>query len=921
MLILLLLTFSVNAQSGQKKYQSYYPKDLSARNSFACGMGEAKGCQPISHETLKQLDQCAVNTNIDGPVGDIGFLLMNRYADTLFFQELANRSVIATDCQVQILSAETSPLVESGWKVFQTIQPLLSALIELRDQESKNQEQEIRRLSTNASDISVNRVLSKRTDRFKKINASIDKLLAEIPYGEHEITKSALRNLAGKNVTQEQFSSAYTEALPKLKAKYLEAQKTFQGIKNNKTGEYELSFAQKVELYRAPASQEMLKQLDPKGTSLRCRFNSCYVKGPRNEKFAAMIGLAGVTALSLGTTSPFLAGAAAVGAASFSLTQAYDSCTQKTLSVSADVQRTCSPDHLAQTTLSQMNRTNCAVDATLLALDVLLPGLAGARKLAQVADQGQTLVVASKATKAEVSTLSLGNTKATQMLHAAPEAVIVVTAPKKKILVNNKFAAKETPAIRDNLKHAVEDSPELKTAYEEIQYAYMKGQEGKELRYEILALENAKPKNVRKIKKLKRKLADLDRQIEIINDRFIKNMHGIYAEAGIPSKMVKNDQGSLVLELDFTVQPKNSKAFKFWKEIHETFKVKNVTLSLKDNAQAGFGGFFQPGAGRLDMGPAGAISLLDDYVNSIGKHEARHAMLMAMRMKGDDSIYHTVFSASQDGKLLNDFKMYDGYMSSEELYTFSTDLQSLAKVFKDDFVTNPAKRDGLLEQITDQSSSLQKVASSQENLAKDFITSIDDSIKKNDFSEVSINKGLDGNYHLNLLDSKKRQSLLSFVSPAEKKMFEKLLKSQDEMGVSFEKYFKDQLTKKGVDYQDLNARFPDKLTASESTMINELNQNFIQSPSGKLAEQNMAVAKIEILQSARKRFKDLQDLSVIQRAEGEKLEKLISAYKDPANGGKPQQLEAVRSQMFHTAKNVKEDYKGFALNNRSPAKN
>lgn len=432
-----LILFSVNvfAQAGQSRaadgneLRTYAPNELDFRNSASCSMGNSSSCLPISRETLQELYTCAAHVDLVGDVSEIGFLLLNRYADSAFFQEIANRSDRATRCQLDILAGNTAPVVNSAWQVFETLQPLLKALTQLRDQEAAAQDRELRSLSVTASDGAVMGVLNRRTAKFQEIETSIEELLRQLPFGEHEEVRSSLRRMAGRNITREQFSRAYGGTLPGLRRKFQDAQRDLQAVRDTGTGEYNLTFSQKTELYRAPGAEAFLQQIDPSGRSLRCRFDACYVNGPRNAQMAALVLLGGATILSLGTASPFLTVGLAVGAASLSANQAIHSCFQDTMNVSAEIQRSCTPETLARTTTSQMSKTSCAVDASLALLDVALPGSAllrrGLRATRPGAAGSEALAAASNRTDDLLSgTARLGRSSA----DTAAGDVIVVTA-------------------------------------------------------------------------------------------------------------------------------------------------------------------------------------------------------------------------------------------------------------------------------------------------------------------------------------------------------------------------------------------------------------------------------------------------------------------------------------------------------------
>src|SRR5690606_12170962 len=122
---------------------------------------------------------------------------------------------------------------------------------------------------------------------------------------------------------------------------------------------------------------------------------------------------------------------------------------------------------------------------------------------------------------------------------------------------------------------------------------------------------------------------------------------------------------------------------------------------------------------RMEIGPHQGLQLLEEFVNTTGRHELRHSMFLAKRNRGEDSIFHLQFHASPGGRnLLNKDRMYDAYMSAEELYTFSTDLETYAKIFKGDLITNLENRKNTLNKIYGHNKSLQVVSNASRELAE-----------------------------------------------------------------------------------------------------------------------------------------------------------------------------------------------------------
>lgn len=352
----------------------------SAGTSFSCGVGDATSCKDISPETLNSLDACAATVDIAGSISDIGFLLYNQYADVIFFQEIANRSVQATECQINILSGNRAPLANSAWDIYQTIQPLLEALRQAKqDQQTRLRTELQRSLTPNGMSVLQLEV----RNNIERINGVIDQLLGQLPFGEHDAVKESLRGNAGAPISKAQFTSSYNSGLNSLKGFFEESQLEFASKRNQEKGYYDLSLSDRISLYNSPGTQAFLEQVDPSGESLKCRFDRCFIDGPRNTRIASLVAVLGVTIISFGTASPFIGAVAAIGGAALSANEVQNSCFKSTLNTTAQNEWVCTPEHLARTSLALHSNTQCAVDMAMLALDVTIPGIAGLRSAAR----------------------------------------------------------------------------------------------------------------------------------------------------------------------------------------------------------------------------------------------------------------------------------------------------------------------------------------------------------------------------------------------------------------------------------------------------------------------------------------------------------------------------------------------------------
>jgi hypothetical protein len=203
----------------------------------------------------------------------------------------------------------------------------------------------------------------------------------------------------------------------------------------------------------------------------------------------------------------------------------------------------------------------------------------------------------------------------------------------KKVAVLNRFVRRD--------KAMIETQKALKPLYQDLTLAHKTNRKLRLLEKEMHQLEGTQPLSAEaaeKLKKLELEAMGLDEELNLINDRYLRATHALYVKDGIPSKIVGSNKG-IYLELDFSTPPTGERAFEFYRKIQQRFGVDKVTLNLKENVRNSSGGFFSENAKRIEMGPNQGFSLLDDYFNSVSKHESRHAMFSAKRVAGDDSTF------------------------------------------------------------------------------------------------------------------------------------------------------------------------------------------------------------------------------------------------------------------------------------------
>lgn len=502
----------------------------------------------------------------------------------------------------------------------------------------------------------------------------------------------------------------------------------------------------------------------------------------------------------------------------------------------------------------------------------------------------------------------------------------------KKLIQNTKTSSSDEvmAAFNEREKLTAKVSKELKPLLQDVQLANSKGAEMDEIQRAYTKFAAIKPRTKAisdRLHDLEMAHAGVNRELIDLNNNFVQKMHVLFKKDGIPSVIVatKDDTPAwrffpgkdqelgkeiLTLKLDFSAAPNSDAAFKYYRRVQKKFGISEVTLSLKDTAERSFLGAFYPGIARLEIGPEGARGLIQEYINSTGKHESRHAMFAAKRKTGDDSIFHTQFQASGDGHLLNEVRYYDTYMSSEELYTFSTDLQSLAQTFKGDSITDEVKRVSLLNQIYNKNEGLITISETQKEVALSMVKSLKKILAQpKEVPPVRFQIHENGNFELNFSDELGRTTTTTFVSENEKKLLKKYQEAQKEFEAGGEAFIRKEMKARGID----PVAFEKKITENNGTpedfqLINELYGNYVKTGQAQKLKDAMVIATRPVIIAAKVRLEKLHKLATIQNREAHVLQGLvIKTAKDPKH------TEAMKKQMFLMAKNVKEDFKGFAL--------
>lgn len=505
--------------------------------------------------------------------------------------------------------------------------------------------------------------------------------------------------------------------------------------------------------------------------------------------------------------------------------------------------------------------------------------------------------------------------------HAGPRKCLVTMLdllnPRSTV---NKLVA--TPSASEFTKLQALKEAELKPLVSNLQDAYKKGRELQEMRYRLIGLQNSNKtaEVIKELQQIETSFARIRSEITVLNDDYLRKMHEIYQVHGIPSQLIKGQDGALILKLDFNASPGDARAFEFYRRIKNKFGLNEVTLSLKDNAENGSAGFFMPSVKRIEMGPQQGFSMLEDYFNSVSKHESRHSMFANKRITGDDSIFHVQFHASQNGNLLNKEKVYDSYMSSEELYTFSTDLQSLGQALNRNDFTNVNSTRQLLEQITESNQMFKIVSQSTKSVTQDMLAALDE-LKNQEAiaTKIGIIERNDGSLNLSFADKLGRQTQIVLVNAQEKSDGLKLLQAKKNLNQRLEQEVIQLIQKSGGDVPSLIQRLSsDQATAEDIARLQKFSKEAMEISEIQAQIKQMDDLAKPLLKNARENMLQLNRLAEIQLLESQKILKHLEQLKTtPALD--LQTVQSLKENMFKLAKNVKEDYKGFALG-QNPSK-
>lgn len=476
----------------------------------------------------------------------------------------------------------------------------------------------------------------------------------------------------------------------------------------------------------------------------------------------------------------------------------------------------------------------------------------------------------------------------------------------------------QVPRMLSRMDEAAElvarTSEELKPVYDDLAAA-----EKLRVRYRALVHEGEEFKKMKDLTpaQLERNTARagemkiLEGEIYGVNQKFVENISAVFEKQKIPFTLSYDSHRAQMLVLDFS-QPSSNYAVEMYRRVSERFGLNKITLSLNENTLISSRGFFMSHTKRIDMGPEQAMDLLREHFNTVSKHESRHGMFFAKRAKGKESIFHVRFKSSAAEDFLNDKKFYHEYMSAEELYTFSTDIQSLAQGLKGEYLIDVLKRDEILKAIGSKNKNLGIVATTSRDMSQGMMDSIDEALKlKNPSQKLEFISNRDETFTIVTKDKLGRKGEMIFVSPSDKNIVKHAKTILTDLEAKKKIYIDKKMSDAGVNLGGLERdRNYGQISAQHQQMLQNFEAQYLASSEGQSLTHLLDNASRAVFEKTRHQFSELNKMSAIQLRQSEILTKELTLHHSTQS---PSQLKVARDQMFKMAKNVKEDYSGFAL--------
>lgn len=356
------------------------PSDRGLLTSVEGVMGGMHRCESPTAKELASVDKKIPRLKIAGSVNDVakfGKRTVENYLEDFFFQEIAFRSHMTTQCQLKFLnsyaqdSSVSSPLNENGWKVYGQYHRVLHQMMTVRN-EKKSFQASIRsghdpmdRSSIQAKRDMQGAVLGEEA---AGLDQGINSIIAQIPFGQHKDVREALRKLAlEEEVSEKDFISVYSDELDELRPKLEKAERYFDK-KKDKEGFYEISRGDKIAFVQSGRADLLLKEIDPEGTRLACRIKAQYSSGPVTTQLLLMLGLV-VASVATDGAAAVLVG---LGMTATMIADVQHQCFKPTMNISSAEVNSCDVNRMAASSIEEASMISCGVSVAFATLPVLM---------------------------------------------------------------------------------------------------------------------------------------------------------------------------------------------------------------------------------------------------------------------------------------------------------------------------------------------------------------------------------------------------------------------------------------------------------------------------------------------------------------------------------------------------------------------
>ena len=176
---------------------------------------------------------------------------------------------------------------------------------------------------------------------------------------------------------------------------------------------------------------------------------------------------------------------------------------------------------------------------------------------------------------------------------------------------------------------------------------------------------------------------------------------------GVGTSIIRSDFLEHILVLIIHADPWSANpAARLYGRLATRFGSQTVTASAAETLLTERGAFFKHEKLRVEIGPWAALDMLEGRKNHLALHEFRHLMFEQRRRRGVHSIFDLVFQTPKTADLdlhgdkseSDPLKAYSLRMAYEELYTYASDVDFLAKRLGTSDLDQPAPATDILNE-------------------------------------------------------------------------------------------------------------------------------------------------------------------------------------------------------------------------------